>query len=427
MVYPIGGGHRPLGKGVSIVDSHPPAITPLVCFSHLRWGFVWQRPQHLLTRMARNRPVYYVEEPVYHDSRLPATLQIVQDAGVTVLTPSLPAGPLRPHGFGPSANRDIQSLLTLYFGGASARQDATVWYYTPMALGALPANITADIVVFDAMDELSNFMGAPDDLRARENLLLREADLVFAGGPGLYEQRKHRNPRTYCFPSGVDAAHFSVTAGAPPPDLASLPKPVIGFYGVLDERIDFNLLDTMAMLRPEWSITLIGPVVKIDELSLPRRNSIHYLGMRSYRELPHYLQQFDVAILPFAINDATKFISPTKTLEYMAGGKPIVSTPIKDVVDLYGSVVEIASTPASFVEAIETLRSESASVTADRNRRTTTVLARHDWDVIAANMEHLMRDAARVRADGLVTAVHSATWNERTPYARDRIESEVGD
>ncbi|MDQ3656327.1 MAG: glycosyltransferase [Chloroflexota bacterium] len=377
--------------------------------------------------MARSRTVFIVEEPIFHDSSQSASLQVAEHSGVTVLTPWLPMSDGLTEGFGPATNPAIRSLLALFFNDESGRRDATVWYYTPMALGALPDNILANIVVFDAMDELSNFLGAPQDLRDRENILLREADLVFAGGPGLYEQRKHRNPRTYCFPSGVDAAHFSVAANSAPADIASLPKPIVGFYGVLDERIDFDLLDALAVLRPQWSIALIGPVAKIDERTLPKRNNLHYLGMRTYLELPHYLQQFDAAILPFAINDATKFISPTKTLEYLAGDKPIVSTPIKDVMDLYGSVVEIASAPADFVNAIERLWNEPATTGADRRRRTRAVLARHDWNVIVAKMEQLMSDAVRERASLPVLASHPATWNDRTPRARDRTRSEVGD
>lgn len=401
--------------------------TPLICFSHLRWSFVWQRPQHLLTRMARKRLVYVVEEPVFDELTPFPSLRVTEDAGVTILTPSLPSRLGFSGGFGSAANAYIRSLLTQFFASETGTIDATAWYYTPMALGALPSNVTADIVVFDAMDELSNFLGAPEDLKTRENLLLRSADLVFAGGPGLYERRKHLNAHVHCFPSGVDAAHFSAKSDTPLSDIAALGRPVIGFYGVLDERIDFGLLESIATMRPEWSLALIGPVAKIDERDLPRRDNIHYFGMRTYGELPAYLECFDAAILPFAINDATKFISPTKTLEYLAGGKPIVSTPIKDVMDLYGSVVGIASTPADFVDAIERLWGESEQARTERSRRTRSVLARHDWDVIAANMEQLMNDALQDRTSRPIAATHPTAWNDRSLLRRDALRSEVGD
>jgi UDP-galactopyranose mutase len=421
------------GQNRSAEARHPRArrqrdgATPLICFSHLRWSFVWQRPQHLLSRMAQSRAVYVVEEPVFEDEAPIPSLRLAEDAGVTILTPVLPSRHGLPGGFGSGANPFIRSLLSQFFGGETGSIDATVWYYTPMALGALPANVFPDIVVFDAMDELSNFLGAPEDLVSRENRLLRTADLVFAGGPSLYQRRKHLNPHAHCFPSGVDAAHFSAKSEIPPSDIATLRGPVIGFYGVLDERIDLGLLDALARMRPEWSLALIGPVAKIEEGDLPRRDNIHYFGMRTYGELPAYLQCFDAAILPFAINDATKFISPTKTLEYLAGGKPIVSTPIKDVMELYGSVVEIASTPADFVDAIERLWAEPGPARLDRRRRIRAVLARHDWDVIAANMGQLMDDALRARANRPVAAMHPAAWTDRTPLRHGAVKSEVGD
>jgi glycosyltransferase involved in cell wall biosynthesis len=240
------------------------------------------------------------------------------------------------------------------------------------------------LVVYDVMDELANFRGAPAAIRERERSLLALADLVFTGGPSLYASRKGRHPRVSCFPSGVDADHFAIADRSA--HLSHLPRPIIGFYGVIDERIDLELLAGIADLRPSWSIVMIGPVVKIEEDDLPQAPNLFYLGKRDYAELPACLACFDAAILPFARNEATQFISPTKTLEYLSAKKPVVSTPIQDVVDLYGSVVEVADRPADFVEAIEGLWSESPVQQQLRREASQRLVAEHLWDEVVRGM-----------------------------------------
>ncbi len=250
------------------------------------------------------------------------------------------------------------------------------------------------------MDELANFRGAPRRLREQEAALMAEADLVFTGGPSLYEARKGRHPDVHCFPSGVEASHFAQAANgvARPEDLAAVTRPVIGFYGVIDERVDLELLGAIAAARPDWTLAMIGPVLKIAKEDLPQHPNILYFGKQEYRDLPGFLACFDVAILPFARNEATQFISPTKTLEYMAGEKPIVSTPIKDVVDLYGEVVAIAENPEEFVAAIERALAEGPADRIRRLARARALLAHHDWNAIAARMAAIMGNALASRA-----------------------------
>lgn len=417
----------------------------LVCFSHLRWDFVWQRPQHLLSRFARQMEVAVVEEPVFEPGS--GSLRVRQvSPNLVVITPVLPDDAGLPGGFGPETNPLIRELLTDRFaGGASlaltkaaratngttvqvsgsvGRGAATVvrpavpapifWYYTPMALGAEPAGVNPSLVVYDAMDELAKFRYAPKSLVEREARLMRQADLVFTGGPSLYRARQGRHPSVHCFPSGVEAAHFA-QATCPEfrhPELAGLDRPVVGFYGVIDERVDFDLISDIAAARPEWTVALVGPTAKVAPDDLPQAPNIRYFGKRSYDELPAFLSGFDVAILPFARNESTQFISPTKTLEYMAGGKPIVSTPILDVIDLYGEVVSFAETPGQFVGAIEDLLEEPAAVGRLRRERAQAVLARHDWDVVADEMLTLM-DAALVHAYPTLLPVVAAASRER--------------
>jgi UDP-galactopyranose mutase len=365
----------------------------LVAFSHLRWSFVWQRPQHLLSRFARSMPVVVVEEPEV--SAAGVDLRVQRDGNVTVLTPVLPEGEWR-GGFGPHCNREIARLIEPFTADASRH---TFWYYTPMALGAEPAGIEPDLIVYDAMDDLASFAAAPAGMPTREAELLAKADIVFTGGPTLYRQRSHRHPKVYCFPSGVEGPHFAQARNGivRPADLVLRPRPVLGYYGVIDERLDLELIAELADRRPEWTIALVGPVAKIDEAALPARRNIVRYGQQAYKDLPSFLACFDVAMMPFARNGATRAISPTKTLEYLAGGKPVVSTPITDVVDLYGDVVAIADDAAGFVAAAERLLRQSPAEQRAWLARADQVVAAHGWDAVANEMLEVMeRSRCRV-------------------------------
>jgi len=247
------------------------------------------------------------------------------------------------------------------------------------------------------MDELTAFQGASPLLRGLESELMLRADLVFTGGQSLYEAKRDRHSRVYAFPSSIDASHFRAAReiAEEPADQTSIPHPRLGFFGVIDERLDIGLLEEVARMRPEWQLVMIGPVVKIDPASLPRRDNIHYLGMKSYEELPAYLSGWDVALLPFARNDSTRFISPTKTPEYLAAGRPVVSTSIRDVVRPYGQegYVRIADTAEEFVAACEAALAEDATA---RQERVDPFLAQNSWDITWESMSALI--------DGAVTA-----------------------
>ena len=329
----------------------------LVCFSHLRWDFVFQRPQHLLSRCARDRRVFYFEEPVPDDG--PPRLEVqTRHNGVRVVVPRLPEGMEATE-----AERTQRALVDAFLADRAV-EDYAAWYYTPMALG-FTDHLEPRVTVYDCMDELSAFMHAPPVLREREAQLFEWADLVFTGGHSLYEAKRARHPRVYPFPSSVDVAHFrQARAEQPDPaDQAGIPRPRLGFYGVIDERLNIDLVRAVAEARPDWQVVLVGPVAKIDASTLPRRPNIHRLGGKQYGELPAYLSGWDVALLPFACNEATRFISPTKTPEYLAAGRPVVSTPIRDVVRPYGDLglARIAATAPEFVTAIEAALAEDGA------------------------------------------------------------------
>ncbi|MBF0676790.1 glycosyltransferase family 1 protein [Pseudomonas sp.] len=331
----------------------------LLCLSHLRWGFVYQRPQHLMSRFAQDYRLLFWEEPVPCEEAEPWLEE--HPGNVTVLVPRLPH---RFQGNTPMTVEAQRGLLDDYLARHEAR-DLLLWYYTPMSL-AFSAHLPARLVVYDCMDELSAFRGAPPELLICERALLKRADVVFTGGYSIWEAKRRLHDNAHPMPSSVDIAHFAA-ARQPlqqPADQVQLPSPRLGFFGVIDERFDLDLIDQVAVMRPHWQIVLIGPVVKIDPAGLPRRDNLHYLGGKRYDELPAYLAGWDVALMPFALNEATRFISPTKTPEYLAGGCPVVSTSITDVVRHYGNseLVLIADGAAAFVEAIE----EALLLSADR-------------------------------------------------------------
>ncbi|QNA99192.1 glycosyltransferase [Massilia sp. Se16.2.3] len=323
-------------------------MSTIVVFSHLRWDFVFQRPQHLLTRLARQHRVLFIEEPVL-DEGGPVRMECLERG--PNLTVCKPHTPLHATGY---HDDQIALVLPLLSELVPPGERPVAWFYTPMALPLLQA-LRPRLVVYDCMDELASFANAPKQLLQRETALLKLADLVFAGGPSLYEAKRQRHPNAHCFPSSVDVAHFSsaLDRSSSHPAQEAIPGPRLGFYGVIDERIDLALVDAVAAARPEWQLVLAGPVVKISEDSLPRRPNIHYLGQQPYDALPRLLAGWDVCLMPFALNEATRFISPTKVLEYMAAELPVVSTAIADVVNPYGHVVSIADGADAFVAACE--------------------------------------------------------------------------
>ncbi len=369
---------------------YSPAI---LTFSHLRWDFVYQRPQHLLSRLASRHRVFFIEEPV-RGSDAPAWRFQHPHPNVTVCTPQTPSSA---PGFTDEQFPYLHEILPQLLESEHL-DEYVLWFYTPMAL-PLAAGLKPLAVVYDCMDELSAFLNAPPQLLQREASLLEMADVVFTGGPSLYRAKKDRHPHVHCFPSSVDAKHFAAATNglAEPEDQASLPQPRFGFFGVIDERFDIPAVAAMAEAHPEWHIVLVGPVVKIDPAALPRHSNIHYYGQRSYQQLPYYLKGWDVCLLPFARNHATKYISPTKTLEYMAAEKMIVSTPIADVAEPYGEFIYLGATPAEFVAACERALAASPGERTARRLRMREVLSRTSWDSTAARMEELVAAAIAAR------------------------------
>ncbi len=376
-------------------------VSHLIVFSHLRWNFVFQRPQHLLSRLARTYSVVFVEEPVRCDGE--AWLERTSPApGVQVLRPHTP---IEAFGFHDDQLSLLEPMVANWLDDQGI-DDYVCWLYTPMALPLLQG-LSPRAVVYDCMDELSAFKGAPRQMKQREAALMQRAQLVLTGGPGLYELKRSLHDNVLCLPSAVDARHYDAERARADGDAmaradalqGAIPQPRLGFFGVIDERLDIGLVAALADADPAWQIVMVGPVVKIDPASLPQRPNLHWLGQQSYELLPQIVAGWAVCLMPFAMNDSTRFISPTKTLEYMAAGKPVVSTPIHDVKTMFGDIVEIADDTHGFIAACRDAIAESDLEIAFRDGRMRERVAEFSWDrtarVIASAIGAVLDTPAR--------------------------------
>jgi len=401
------------------------ADTPIIVHSHLRWDFVWQRPQQLLSRFAQRSDVLFVEEPIYLDDVGDTRLDISQPMErVHRVVPMLP-GELR--GAYDASIVVIREALRrqLAADGALGRWFARPiqWFYTPMPAPAMIGAFDECAVVYDCMDELSKFRFAPAALVDRERYLMAQSDVVFAGGYKLSQSKAKYHQNVHFFGCGVDVAHFATARSADvvvPRQIASLKRPVVGYYGVIDERIDYELLRTLATSLPDVELVMVGPVVKVDPAELPQAENIHWLGQRQYAELPAHVKGFDVCLMPFALNEATEFINPTKTLEYMAAGKPIVSTAVSDVVHNFTPVVAVADSAAEFVAAV---RGAIERPNAELITRGLEQARANSWESIVSRMERIIRDAMRTRESRTARPLADRLRPDARPDARPVVRS----
>ena len=375
----------------------------LICFSHLRWNFVYQRPQHLMSRFAQRWRVWYVEEPVWSDTAGLSIRSVGQQLWVVV--------PQLPHGTGPDEAVGRQRTVLNQLLAEQHIRHYTVWYYTPMAL-PFSDHLQPHLTVYDCMDELSAFLGAPPMIIEQERRLMSRSDVVFTGGYSLYEAKKKRHPQVYAFPSCIDFDHFAqarpglaqsgeIRSGESQPrlpnpaDQRAIAEPRVGYSGVIDERMNLSLIDQLAQHRPDWQFVFLGPVVKINSGDLPRQPNLHYLGMKTYDELPAYFSHWQAAIMPFAMNEATQFISPTKTPEYLAAGLPVVSTPIRDVVRTYGGWERVVI--ADSVSAFQTgLSWVMENLTDNDQPELDQFLREQSWDNMWTQMHRIMNSHLQV-------------------------------
>lgn len=390
-----------LSPSIGMMESHPePERTEafergIIVFSHLRWNFVWQRPQQFLSRFAAMHPILFVEEPIFDLAEGEAPRPEIHQAQENVTTLALHVPPV-------ASQHQLETWRREAVRNAIAQQpqpqlfnDPILWYYSPMDFSWTINHFNGHTVVYDCMDELSLFHGAPKELVEEEGKLLRRADIVFVGGKNLADKKREQHNNVHFFGCGVEYQHFSQAQqqGDVPADIKDLPRPIIGWFGVIDERMNYELLAKMARLRPEWSFVLVGPVVKVDPASLPQAANIHWVGQREYRELPLYCRGYDVCMMPFALNESTRYINPTKALEYLATGRPVISTPVQDVVAQYQETIAIAGTAEEFIAEIE-------SALANKSERIDRGIERAkacSWEATVAQMNQLIKDTQATR------------------------------
>jgi glycosyltransferase involved in cell wall biosynthesis len=366
---------------------------PIIVHSHLRWDWVWQRPQQFLSRLSKKHRILFVEAPIpSQEAREPrAMLREVTDyPNIVVLQMQMPVARWNNSQWVDKERRRlVQSVLD---GPVGAAFNAPVqWFYDPMAVTAFAGHMEEQAIVYDCMDELSLFRGAPAELVRRERELLALADVVFAGGPKMWRAKRRLNPNCFLFGCGVDAKHFgqALFSRCPiPSDIVQLPRPIYGYIGVVDERIDYELIAALSAAN-SGSIVMVGPSTKVDPATFPQRNNLHWMGGRDYADLPGYAKGFDVCLMPFALNEATRFINPTKTLEYLAAGRPVVSTPIEDVVSQFRNVVGIGASPREFIA-----KCLQASNRPDRRaiERGLAMVRRNSWESIVQQIEKHIDD-----------------------------------
>jgi glycosyltransferase involved in cell wall biosynthesis len=368
---------------------HSGASYPIIVHCHLRWDFVWQRPQQFLSRISKKHRVLFVEGPFVEEGDFTprySLREVVKYPNVTVMQTHFPSA--RWHD-GAWVDSERRRLLCEALAGPLKGQfeNSVQWFYDPMAVTAFAGKMDEQAVVYDCMDELSQFKFAPPELIQRERQLLALADVVFAGGRKMYESKSRFNSNCYFYGCGVDVDHFAKALAKDTPvpaDIAHLEGPVLGYFGVVDERLDYDLIAKIADARPDWNVVMVGPTAKVDPEALPQRPNLHWMGGRDYKDLPAYTKRFDVCLMPFALNEATEYINPTKALEYMATATPIVSTEVPDVVSNFGSVVKIAHSHDAFVWLCQASLEYPDRVNIERGIR---MAKDNTWDAIVAKLE----------------------------------------
>jgi glycosyltransferase involved in cell wall biosynthesis len=374
--------------------------TPIIAVCHLSWSWVWQRPQQFLSRLAKTHPLLFVETHCSDVTDSEIVRKLVDGhANIQILEMHFPADRWHDGEFIDLERRRLLQRAIADTEGAFDR--AILWINDPMSVTAFAGHLGESMIVYDCMDELSQFSGAPPSLIGREKKLTSVADVIFCGGRKMRDKRLPINGNCHFYGTGVDCRHFgrAMDPDLPVhPDIASLPGPVLGYFGVIDERIDYALLERLADAEPSWSIAMIGPFAKIDPATLPKRKNLHWLGGKAYEELPSLTKGMDVCMMPFALNAATEFINPTKALEYMAAGRPVVATCLDEIKSNFSEACAIANDHNDFIELC---RNEIRSPSARKICKGLRLASENTWEVIVAKMDAHIKDALLVRAPEL--------------------------
>ncbi len=388
----------------ALTQNEPPARSsasqasenfPIIVHCHLCWDWVWQRPQQFLSRLSARHRILFVET-VGPDPHLAAPYARFRNAdgfpNITILRIQFPTWQWRDADF---VDRERRRLVQLALESellAGQFENPVQWFYDPMAVKAFARQMNEIATVYDCMDELSKFKGAPPAIVERERELLALADVVFTGGRKMFESKSQFNGNCHFYGCGVDVAHFGQARSestAVFADIAGLKKPVLGYFGVVDERMDYELVAKLADANPNWSVVIIGPAIKVDPDQFPQRPNLHWLGGREYKDLPAYGKGFDVCLMPFAMNEHTQFINPTKSLEYMATGREIISSAVPDVISNFGAVVKVAHSHDEFIQLCRQAVERPDQKAIERGLK---MASENSWESIVNKLEQHVRD-----------------------------------
>jgi glycosyltransferase involved in cell wall biosynthesis len=318
----------------------------LVFFGSVAWGYTFQRSQQLASRLAREARVLYVDplglrNPRLRDlGRLRAAASAAHPPeGLTILGRPLLASPFHDR----LSDRRNARLLRDAIGLWGPRDAVFLLSLPSRPAMAAARSLGPRLLAYDCHDDYSLFHGGSPRIRADEERLVHEADLVFASAAAIAERLRAMGARPVLVPNAADVAHFSAL-GEPPADVAGLPRPRIGFVGEIGPWFDADAVASAARLRPDWAFVLVGPATGAPIGPLRSLPNVHLLGRRPYAALPGYLGAFDCCLLPFREGPLTEAVSPIKVYEYLASGRPVVSTPLPEVARL-GDLVTIVPGP----------------------------------------------------------------------------------
>lgn len=365
----------------------------IVYFGPEKWDGLWRNRHQLMSRFARDNRVLYVEPRHYLKSLRRqwragqigwrALWRSFREAGVSEVRPNLwvYSSPLHI----PIAGRFPLDRLTWWLWrarlGRVLRQlgfDRPItWLSRPEQL-PLAGHFGAKLVIYHVVDEYLAYnavaAGAREAVRALEQQLLSRADLVVVVTEALRKSKGSLNPHTYLVPNGVDIQAYIQAMDNPrptPEDVGKLPKPVIGYVGLIAARLDLGLLRRIALAHPDWSLALVGAVDdrhSATELSeLQQIPNIHFLGLKPVERVPDYVRAFDVGVIPYRLDEAAQNASPLKLYDYLAAGKPIVATDFA-AARTFGELVRIGGTPEAFERELELALAERDDGLTQRRR-----------------------------------------------------------
>ncbi len=349
----------------------------VICISTSPWGFMFQRPQQLMTLFSEDFKIGYINPPVTSKPALSYEEVIrkytdIINPNLIVLKPRIPK--ILNHSAASRYYVELLKNFSLEFGF----KDIILWICLPQ-FEYLCGQLDEKLVIYDCQDDYASFSWTPDTTREYDQRLTEKADIVITVSGPMQKTKKKINPLSFLVPNGCDLQHFNSATKilGIPTDILNIRKPRVGFVGAVCEWIDFRLITELAEKEPDWSIVMVGPVRR--NIKPPHLPNTHYLGLKRYHILPNYIRQFDVCSIPFDQNSTiSKNSCPIKLFEYMASGKPVVSTNLP-AVNFAKRVIEIAADSEDFHCKVNRLLKETSFDAAQRQAKQISLARANTW------------------------------------------------